>query len=351
MKSFLKKHTQSIAVGFIALIIGGGIVAAAPLPTMVNFSKGFIRIATEGLGYFRYGYGYGYIGQLFGYGYGYGYDRVDRWMHLGRNLPADRDPAFFGFLGDDGAATIDNLEIHFGEYQYGVRPSPYIFITYSTSYLAKSDIALYPSVGFDQEKNEYTYNPNLYSIYNEEHEYVSGPRTMLIGSLVCDQYYYVTIRTVDAGGNNWKSDGVQFTTEPCDERDEEELPTPPSTPEVVPTTGAYSRGGAATSFYPTSPITLPTPPINPNVPKPTSLPISPILRQGASGPGPKLLQKTLNYLGFTVSSSGAGSPGNETEFFGPKTRAALGKFQSAYGLKPDGIYGPATKAILNVLIK
>ncbi len=41
----------------------------------------------------------------------------------------------------------------------------------------------------------------------------------------------------------------------------------------------------------------------------------------------KLLQQSLNQLGFELSNSGAGSVGSETNFFGPLTKSALIKFQ------------------------
>ena len=53
------------------------------------------------------------------------------------------------------------------------------------------------------------------------------------------------------------------------------------------------------------------------------------MRLGSRGPEVKALQKFLNLKGFTVSETGAGSLGNETEFFGVKTKAALIKYQEA----------------------
>lgn len=59
----------------------------------------------------------------------------------------------------------------------------------------------------------------------------------------------------------------------------------------------------------------------------------------------RALQKLLNAYGFTVATSGGGSPGNETIFFGPATRAALINFQKANNVTPSvGYYGPKTRA-------
>lgn len=67
-----------------------------------------------------------------------------------------------------------------------------------------------------------------------------------------------------------------------------------------------------------------------------------ILKQGSKGKEVKVLQEYLNQNGFRIASTGPGSPGNETETFGPATDAAVKRWQKANGLKDDGIVGPVT---------
>lgn len=64
------------------------------------------------------------------------------------------------------------------------------------------------------------------------------------------------------------------------------------------------------------------------------------------------VQKFLNANGFTVATSGAGSAGMESNYFGGKTKAAVASFQAAKGI-PAGAYagtwGPATRAAANAM--
>jgi peptidoglycan hydrolase-like protein with peptidoglycan-binding domain len=52
-----------------------------------------------------------------------------------------------------------------------------------------------------------------------------------------------------------------------------------------------------------------------------------ILKLGSTGPDVKYLQIFLNDNGFTVSTTGIGSKGNESTYFGPATLKALIKYQ------------------------
>ncbi len=57
------------------------------------------------------------------------------------------------------------------------------------------------------------------------------------------------------------------------------------------------------------------------------------------------LQKFLNSQGFVIAKTGGGSPGKETNYFGPATKAAMIKFQKSKSIAPaTGTYGPLTRA-------
>jgi len=60
------------------------------------------------------------------------------------------------------------------------------------------------------------------------------------------------------------------------------------------------------------------------------------------------IQKFLNSHGAQVAATGAGSPGNESSYFGSKTRAAVASWQAANGIAPAaGYWGPISRAKAN----
>ncbi len=79
------------------------------------------------------------------------------------------------------------------------------------------------------------------------------------------------------------------------------------------------------------------------------------LSQGVSDAAVVLLQQILNRDPDTkIAENGAGSPGNETNYFGSATLRAVQKFQEKYGLAGTGdpgygYVGPKTRAKLNEL--
>lgn len=74
------------------------------------------------------------------------------------------------------------------------------------------------------------------------------------------------------------------------------------------------------------------------------------LTVGSTGSDVKCLQQILNGTGYTVSTTGAGSVGNETTYFGSKTLVAVKLFQAAKGMTPANQAGPMTRAALNAIL-
>jgi peptidoglycan hydrolase-like protein with peptidoglycan-binding domain len=73
------------------------------------------------------------------------------------------------------------------------------------------------------------------------------------------------------------------------------------------------------------------------------------IKLGATDNEVLILQQTLNSLGYVVSSTGLGSPGNETAYFGKKTLRALNAFQRAHNLPVTSYLDIATRNALNSL--
>jgi hypothetical protein len=119
--------------------------------------------------------------------------------------------------------------------------------------------------------------------------------------------------------------------------------------------------------YPSTSATTPRPPsrsaalraasIPTSTPKPLTPATAPVhsvstitrdVTIGFRGADALSIQQYLNTHGFIVATQGAGSPGNETAYFGGLTQQALARFQAAKGITPAlGYFGPKTRAYIN----
>lgn len=119
----------------------------------------------------------------------------------------------------------------------------------------------------------------------------------------------------DELGNNWEALIASLP------EDQNGIPTTPGP------TGRAGGGLAFTTAYTTPSTTLLQQ--EGRVLGATTYQFTQDLKFGSVHDEVKSLQKFLNLKGFTVATSGAGSLGNETRVFGPKTKAALIKYQEA----------------------
>jgi len=196
--------------------------------------------------------------------------------------------------------------------------------------------------------------------------------------------YSVTVLTqpsgqtciVSTGSGTMPSSNVTNVSVTC--TDNPITPTPTPTPTQSVTTSYSSGGGGSASSQVNNLIamgnytlaqqiakqfglTIPalTLPVNAPTSNSGSL-FNRTLRVGTTNSDVKKLQVFLNAQGFTVAKKGAGSPGHETTYFGPATKAALMKFQLAHkketldpqGLKaPTGFFGMDTMKAVNKLMR
>ena len=121
-----------------------------------------------------------------------------------------------------------------------------------------------------------------------------------------------------AGAKNSAFTSDTRTTTPAPPTPSNITPTPP--PPVVPTPTPANQN----SSVPAS-----------TTPKPTIM-LNKQLDFGMTDPQVRELQKFLNSQGFAVATTGAGSAGNETDYFGALTQSALQKFQAAKGIVSTG---------------
>jgi DNA-binding beta-propeller fold protein YncE len=153
-----------------------------------------------------------------------------------------------------------------------------------------------------------------------------------------------------------------FGEEEGDPEDEEPVIDPPSSTPTPATSNTSGQRTAVSSptlsmaeiqkifgslIQPQGTTTAPAP----QTPKPTAAQPQSFTRNlqlNSRGEDVRNLQKFLNQNGFTISTSGAGSPGSETTLFGPATRRALIRYQQTKKIAPAvGFFGPVTRGFVN----
>ncbi len=115
---------------------------------------------------------------------------------------------------------------------------------------------------------------------------------------------------------------------------------------ISPASGYY--GAATRAYVEAHPATAQTIPVATTPTASGTLVRS--LERTMVGEDVRTLQKLLNTHGYTIATTGSGSTGNETTYFGAATEAAVIKFQIAHNIVPAvGYVGPITRAALATL--
>lgn len=123
--------------------------------------------------------------------------------------------------------------------------------------------------------------------------------------------------------------------------------TPPTVPSPIPNLNIIGITSPTIVEQPNQ-VSIPIP-IQPTLPQTQTFTKN--LQQGMVLYQVKLLQQFLNTHGYRVSTTGAGSQGHETTYFGLKTKLALIKFQNAHNIPATGYFGSVTRAIVNNILK
>ena len=107
-------------------------------------------------------------------------------------------------------------------------------------------------------------------------------------------------------------------------------------------------GSTTRAFVNTSPVTASAiVPVTSPVVVPKIVTLSRNLYKGITGEDVRTLQKFLNTHGYVIASTGAGSSGNESTYFGQATLSAVIRFQKDHNITPAlGYVGPLTRASL-----
>ncbi len=109
----------------------------------------------------------------------------------------------------------------------------------------------------------------------------------------------------------------------------------------------FSNNSTLPSTTPSSTATPTTAPFGDASVRTISGPTARDLILNVTGEDVRTLQIFLNTHGFPLATTGFGSSGQETNLFGPLTRAAVARFQAANGITPSvGYFGPKTRSFI-----
>ena len=168
----------------------------------------------------------------------------------------------------------------------------------------------------------------------ESDNYSSGTFSYDLSDLDCNTTYHYRAYATNSAGTTNGSD-TTFTTSKC----------PSSGSRVV---GGYIHSSSSNNTNTNNTQTTTTNTNNTTTTTTQSqLSFTKILKLNVISDDVKLLQQWLNNHGYTISQTGPGSKGNETNKFGPLTKKAVIAFQKANNLTPDGIVGPMTLKKMN----
>jgi hypothetical protein len=132
----------------------------------------------------------------------------------------------------------------------------------------------------------------------------------------------------------------------CDIGAFEFVTTPSADPEIsTPPPVTHTSGGHRRPINISNPVSVTAPSVSST--STTRFIFSRDLKLGSNGNDVRELQKFLNVHGYIISSTGPGSIGNETTYFGFLTKKALINYQKAMHIVPSvGFFGPITRAIV-----
>lgn len=177
---------------------------------------------------------------------------------------------------------------------------------------------------------EYGTSDSYGSTKSETGAFTYGAFNLDVSDLECNTIYHFRSFAVDDLGNIGHSLDHEFTTSACPVVEKKKR------------TVSGSTAAAIASFKAEQEALKQQLETNQNTNDLLNALNGQVLRFGMVSDLVKMLQVYLNNHGFILADSGPGSPGNETKYFGPRTRQALMLFQTANGLVADGILGPKT---------